>query len=385
LDQPEAVPTATPVLVDQVEDSELDRLVSEGVPLEIAEVFTRLDRLGTYYCVPIIADDNGIEKRCPRVENRIPSETEIGERYGAVKFCLEFEYRPSRWKKGLERKRSPWLQLSDEYDELHQAYQNKRLLRMEDTERKNTLLRQARSGQGAQQYSGFSMKDVIDALPAIAAVVAALRPPPPPPPPPVPDNTALMLGLFKIMEASITNGGSQSGLVMQQMLEMSRKDKEQMMMFLTHNNQSKDESSGRIMEKVIDMVRATKEVKAAARELAEDGEVENEKPSIVEQLIKGAGVLLENLPMLMGMPLQTQQMMVNAALPAKHPEAAQVVQQARQDAELRAQAIPGLIKAYGCAQAREAMLVASIPFTEDELKEVCPLVGQEYAPPSPST
>lgn len=380
LEQPiGAPPLSAPVTVEQIEDNELDRLVGEGVPLEVAEVFTKLDRLGNYWCVPIIADDVGIEKRCPRVENRIPTESEIGEKYGAVKFCLEFEFRPARWKKGIDKKRTPWLQLSDDYEELHRAYKSKQLDRMEESARRDTLLREARMGHRPGS-NGFDMKTVIEALPAIVAVIQALRPAPPPPPPPPPDNSAMMLGMFKILEASILAGGNGSTKMMEQMMAMSRQDKEHMMMFLTHNNKAKDETSGQLLDKVFDLVKMTKEVKAAAREITEGEEVETEKPSIVEQLIKGAGVLLENLPAFM--PMAVKQQMVDATLPVKYPEAAAVVEQARVDSELRTKAIPGLIQAYGCAQAREAMQAASIPFTEEELVEVCKIVEKPYAPPA---
>lgn len=369
-------PAATPVLVDHIEDNELDRLVSEGVPLEVAQVFTKLDRVGNYWCVPIIADDNGIEKRCPRVENRVPSETEIGERYGAVRFCLEFEYQPARWKKGIERKRTPWLQLSDDYEELHQLYESKRLDRLEANERKQALLRNARNGGLGQQNTGFNMKDLIAALPAIAAVVQALRPPPPPPPP---DNSALLLGMFKIMESQKEAGDSQATRMIEMMAQMSRQDKEHMMMFLTHNNKAKDETSGQLLDKVFELVKVTKEIKSAAREITEEGEVEQKEPSIVEQLIKGAGVLLENLPAFLPMPMKQQ--LVDTTLPMKYPAAAEVVEQARQDVQLRAQAIPGIVSAYGCSQAREVLQAATIPFTEDELQQVCALTEKPYVPP----
>lgn len=368
---------SVPVLVDHHEESEFEKLVADGVPTQVAEVFAGLHRVGRFWAIPIVQGEDGIEMRAPRVENRIPTENEIGQQFGAVKYCIEFEFQRANWKKGIDRKATPWLQLASVYQDIHEEWKEKRLLEREERERARTTLRHARNG--VSQPTGFGVKEIVEALPAIVAVIQALRPAPPPPPPPPADNTPLLLGVLQLMQSTMAAGSNQAAELTKTLLSKSDKDREQMMMFLTHNAQSKDQSSNQMVEKVLDLIGSAKQIKGAVREIVEDDVREPQETSLVDKLIAGAGILLEKLPAML--PMGTKQVLVDTTMPQSHPEAYAAVQRARVDDELRANAIMGIVPKYGCKQAREVLLAASMPVTEDDLKKACELTQTEYEAP----
>jgi len=353
----------------------------DGVPPAVADVFKRLAlKDGTYRCTIVRSEEAGGEVRCPAYENRIPSESEIGEKFGPGRYYMEFNYPKQGWKTGRDTKRTEWFTLSDHYRDIHENYKDRLEEQRLNDARRKTELREAKMSRQPQP-SGMDFKEVMTiVLTTLPAVLQAIKPAPPPP-----DNTK---ELFMVMltqqnenaRQAREDAAKQSENTMRIFSQMNENSNKNTMMFVNAIMNRNNDSGDKMIDKVLDLVGGARRVQDA---ISAPVAVESaEPPSLLEKIIDGVGMVVAKLPMLqmVAPTLPEQQQMVQSVMD-KSPDTKEVVDQLRKNQELRGEAIVDSVAKYGPKQSRSVLQVCKVPFTEEDIQIACEAAGVPYAPP----